>query len=96
MKTTNNKRCRILLITIKNCESCNIMEDLITDVIEENNLNITFEIKSKSNISRLFLKTMNVTDFPCTIFYNGNDDIVYKIIGIKPKVLIYNIIRNKL
>lgn len=77
---------KILLITTKNCEACNIAEKNIKQAMAQSSKKITLEVKDIKEIDKKFLKDKKITDFPTTL-YIINDVIKFKCTGTYPSVM---------
>ena len=85
---------KILLIKTEGCESCEIVEHNIKEIIDSNKkYNCVLEVIDKNNCHKVFLKQNKITDFPTVIFYK--DDIIkFKFVGNYPIIVIIQWIHN--
>lgn len=74
---------KILLITTKGCEACQVMNNIIERAIYLYGKEVKYEIKDKDEVGIKFLKDKEINDFPTTVFYQ-NDNIVFITTGTKP------------
>lgn len=85
---------KILLIKTKGCESCEIVEHNIKEIIDSNKkYNCVLEVIDKNNCNKVFLKQNKITDFPTVIFYK-DDTIKFKFVGNYPIIVIIQWIHN--
>lgn len=80
------KNNRIIIVTIKNCESCLIVKNIINSIVSNRNLPIDVIIKDKEDCTKTFLKENKIEDFPTCIFYK-NDIKVFKTTGNYPSIV---------
>ena len=81
-------RNKILILTTKGCESCNFLRRNVTEAIHTLKRNdIEVAVKDKSDMSRRWIKTNEVTDFP-TMFLIRDDLILNKYVGSYPTAVI--------
>lgn len=85
---------KILLIKTKGCESCEIVERRIKEIINSNKkYNCVLQVIDKNDCHKVFLKQNKITDFPTVIFYK-DDDIKFKFVGNYPSIVIIQWIHN--
>lgn len=77
---------KILLITTKHCEACNIAEKNIKQAMSQSSKKITLEIKDIAEMDKKFLKDNKITDFP-TVVYIKDDVIKFKRTGTYPSIM---------
>lgn len=92
MKTEEKESKKILLITTSGCEGCAIASKLIQDAIKISKQDVDFEIKDSSGVSKKWLKTNNVTDYPST-FLMVNNNVKFSFVGTRPAIVISQWIR---
>ena len=85
---------KILLIKTEGCESCEIVEHNINNIINSfKQCNCVLEVIDKNDCDKVFLKQNKITDFPTVIFYK--DDIIkFKFVGNYPIIVIIQWIHN--
>ena len=84
---------KILLVKTEGCESCEIVEHNIKEIINSEKYDCVLEVIDKKDCNKAFLKQNKITDFPTVIFYKG-DAIKFKFIGNYPIVVITQWIHN--
>ena len=65
---------KILLITTKHCEACNIAEKNIKQAMSQSSKKITLEVKDIAEMDKKFLKDNKITDFPTVVYIK--DDVI--------------------
>lgn len=78
---------KVLLITTKGCEACNIVKDLIQKALKIYGKEVEYEVKDKDEVDKKFLSTYHVTDFPSTLLIE-NDMVVFNFSGTRPAIII--------
>lgn len=78
---------KILVITTKGCEACNIAVNNVKTAINQTSKNINLEITDYNNIDRHFLKKERIKDFPAIVYF-VDDKIMNKSIGTNP-IIVY-------
>lgn len=78
---------KILIITTKGCEACNIAVNNVKAAIKQTSRNINLEITDYNNIDRHFLKKERIKDFPAIVYF-VDDKIMNKSIGTNP-IIVY-------
>ena len=78
---------KILLIKTEGCESCEIVEHNIKDILNSKKYDCVLEVIDKKDCNKTFLKQNKITDFPTVIFYK-DDSIKFKFIGNYPPIVI--------
>lgn len=77
---------KILIITTKGCEACEIAKRNIEIAIMQASSNITIQTEDWKNISKDFIKRNNIKDYP-TVLYMYDDTILNKAIGSFPSAV---------
>lgn len=78
---------KVLLIKTKGCLGCQVMHDSIDIALRDYKEDITFETVDSSELSKDFIRTHKITDFPTTILFK-NDRAVFKAVGSVPSVVV--------
>lgn len=78
---------KIVLITTKGCEGCNIMHKNIKQALENTSKKIEYITKDISDLTKAEKAKLKSSDFP-TILFIKNNRIVRKEIGTKPYIVI--------
>ncbi len=77
---------KILIITTKGCEGCQIAKYNVEQAINNSKKQIELEVKDCSEVDKKFIYIRKVSDFP-TVFYFIDDAIIHKTIGSYPSVV---------
>ena len=78
---------KIVLITTKGCEGCNIMHKNIKQALENTSKKIEYITKDISDLTKAEKAKLKSSDFPTILFINNNR-IVRKEIGTKPYIVV--------
>lgn len=77
----------LYLITTKGCVACDIMYRILQaferERIKKDKCDFTLNVKDLSNIPDFIKNTININDFPATIFVKENGSM-YHFVGTKP------------
>lgn len=65
---------KIILVTIEGCEGCKIMNNIINKALEFLAIPIKFDKLDYTSLSKEFIDTYDITDFPTTLFIK--DDVL--------------------
>lgn len=85
---------KILLIKTEGCESCEIVEHNIKEIINSSKkYNCVLEVIDKKDCNKTFLKQNKITDFP-TVMLCKDDIIKFKFVGNYPTIVIIQWIHN--
>lgn len=71
---------KIILITIEGCEGCKIMNNVINKALSFLAIPIKFDKLDYTSLSKDFIDTYDITDFPTTLFIK-DDVLKAKIVG---------------
>ena len=63
---------KILLVTTKGCEGCNIMHKSIKQALSNTSKKIEYVTKDITELSKDEKSKLKTSDFPTTIFYRNN------------------------
>ncbi len=63
---------KILLVTTKGCEGCNIMHKSIKQALNNTSKKIEYVTKDITELSKDEKSKLKTSDFPTTIFYRNN------------------------
>lgn len=77
---------KILIITTKGCEACEIAKRNLEIAILQCNADVTIETKDYNDVDKYFLKKNGVKDYP-TVFYIVDDKVSHKAIGSFPSAV---------
>ena len=78
---------KIVLITTKGCEGCNIMHKNIKQALENTSKKIEYITKDISDLTKAEKAKLKSSDFP-TVLFVKNNSIVRKEIGTKPYIVV--------
>lgn len=78
---------KIMLITTKGCQGCVIARNIIKDAISQTKKSITFEERDTTELTKKFLRTFGIVDFPAILFFK-DEELKVKKIGSVPAVVI--------
>lgn len=84
MERTVNK---VFIITTKGCEACNVLNNIMSEVIKASKVSFEFVTKDVSEVDKTWLKQNKVKDFPTT-FLIQNDSIRHSFVGTLPFIVI--------
>lgn len=71
---------KIILVTIEGCEGCKIMNNIINKALTFLAIPIKFDKLDYTSLSKDFIDTYDITDFPTTLFIK-DDVLKAKIVG---------------
>ena len=74
---------KVLLITTKGCEACQIMDNIIRRALYLYGKPVEYEIKGRLQVDDNFIREHHIDDYPTTVFYQ-NDNVVFITTGTKP------------
>ena len=78
---------KIMLITTEGCQGCVIARNIIKDAISQTKKSITFEERDTTELTKQFLRTFGIVDFPAILFFK-DEELKVKKIGSVPAVVI--------
>ena len=78
---------KIILVTTKGCEGCNIMHKSIKQALECTSKKIEYVVKDITELTKEEKSKLITSDFPTTIFYKNNR-ITRKEIGTRPYIVV--------
>ena len=78
---------KIMLITTEGCLGCTIARNSINEAIKETKKSITFEDIDCKELTKKFLRTFGIVDFPAILFFK-DEELKVKKIGSVPAVVI--------
>ena len=74
---------KIVIVTTKGCEACNIAEDNITADVAQSSVDVDIILKDFHEFSRQEQKQYKLKDYP-TILYFVDDNLVNNVVGTYP------------
>lgn len=78
---------KILLITTEGCEGCVIAKRNIEEAIKQSKKSITFEVRECKEVTKKYIRTFGIKDFPAILFFK-DDEFKFKKIGSVPSVVV--------
>lgn len=78
---------KIVLVTTKGCEGCNIMHKSIKQALNNTSKKIEYVTKDITELSKDEKSKLKTSDFPTTIFYK-NDRITRQEVGTRPYIVV--------
>ena len=78
---------KIVLITTKYCEGCNIMHKSIKQALNCTSKKIEYVVKDISDLTKAEKAKLKLCDFPTTLFYKDTR-LVRKEIGTRPHIVV--------
>lgn len=78
---------KIVLITTKGCEGCNIMHKNIKQALENTSKKIEYITKDISDLTKAEKAKLKSSDFPTTLFYKDTR-LVRKEVGTRPYIVV--------
>ena len=74
---------KLLLITTKGCEACQIMDNIIRRALYLYGKPVEYEIKSRLQVDDNFIREHHIDDYPTVVLYQ-DDIVVFITTGTKP------------
>ena len=78
---------KIVLVTTKGCEGCNIMNNSIKQALKCTSKKIEYVVKDVKELTKEEKVKIKASDFPTTVFYR-NGRITRKQIGTMPYIVV--------
>ena len=78
---------KIVLITTKYCEGCNIMHKSIKQALNNTSKKIEYVTKDITELSKDEKSKLKTSDFPTTLFYKNNR-ITRREVGTRPYIVV--------
>ena len=78
---------KILLVTTKGCEGCNIMHKSIKQALNNTSKKIEYVTKDVMELTKEEKSKLKTYDFPTTLFYKNNR-ITRKEVGTRPYIVV--------
>ena len=78
---------KIVLVTTKGCEGCNIMHKSIKQALNNTSKKIEYVTKDITELSKDEKSKLKTSDFPTTIFYRNNR-ITRQEVGTRPYIVV--------
>ena len=78
---------KIVLITTKGCEVCNIMHKSIKQALDCTSKKIEYVVKDVTELTKEEKSKLKTYDFPTTLFYK-NDRITRREVGTRPYIVV--------
>lgn len=78
---------KIILITTKGCEGCAIARENIKSALTQTRKKISFEVRDVSEVTKKYIRTFGIRDFPAILFFS-NEELKVKKEGSVPTVVI--------
>ena len=78
---------KIVLVTTKGCEGCNIMHKSIKQALDCTSKKIEYVTKDVMELTKEEKSKLKTYDFPTTLFYK-NDRITRKEVGTRPYIVV--------
>ena len=78
---------KIVLITTKGCEGCNIMNNSIKKALDCTSKKIEYVVKDVTELTKSEKSKLKTSDFPTTLFYK-NDRITRREVGTRPYIVV--------
>ena len=77
---------KIVLVTTKGCEGCNIMHKSIKQALDCTSKKIEYVVKDVTELTKEEKSKLKTYDFPTTLFYK-NDRITRREVGTRPYIV---------
>ena len=78
---------KIVLITTKGCEGCNIMHKSIKQALNCTSKKIEYVVKDVTELNKEEKSKLKTYDFPTTLFYKNNR-ITRREVGTRPYIIV--------
>ncbi len=78
---------KIVLVTTKGCEGCNIMHKSIKQALDCTSKKIEYVVKDVTELNKEEKSKLKTYDFPTTLFYK-NDRITRREVGTRPYIVV--------
>ena len=78
---------KIVLVTTKGCEGCNIMHKSIKQALDCTSKKIEYVVKDVTELTKEEKSKLKTYDFPTTLFYK-NDRITRQEVGTRPYIVV--------
>lgn len=78
---------KIVLITTKGCEGCNIMHKSIKQALNCTSKKIEYVVKDVTELNKEEKSKLKTFDFPTTLFYKNNR-ITRREVGTRPYIIV--------
>ena len=78
---------KIVLVTTKGCEGCNIMHKSIKQALDYTSKKIEYVVKDVTELTKEEKSKLKTYDFPTTLFYK-NDRITRREVGTRPYIVV--------
>ena len=78
---------KIVLVTTKGCEGCNIMHKSIKQALDCTSKKIEYVVKDITELTKEEKSKLKTYDFPTTLFYK-NDRITRQEVGTRPYIVV--------
>lgn len=78
---------KIILVTTKGCEGCNIMHKSIKQALDCTSKKIEYVVKDVTELTKEEKSKLKTYDFPTTLFYK-NDRITRQEVGTRPYIVV--------
>ena len=78
---------KIILVTTKGCEGCNIMHKSIKQALNNTSKKIEYVTKDITELSKDEKSKLKTSDFPTTLFYKNNR-ITRREVGTRPYIVV--------
>ena len=78
---------KIVLVTTKGCEGCNIMHKSIKQALNNTSKKIEYVTKDITELSKDEKSKLKTSDFPTTLFYKNNR-ITRREVGTRPYIVV--------
>ena len=78
---------KIVLVTTKGCEGCNIMHKSIKQALDCTSKKIEYVVKDIKELTTEEKIKIKASDFPTTVFYK-NDRITRREVGTRPYIVV--------
>ena len=78
---------KIVLVTTKGCEGCNIMHKSIKQALDCTSKKIEYVVKDVTELTKEVKSKLKTYDFPTTLFYK-NDRITRREVGTRPYIVV--------
>lgn len=78
---------KIILITTEGCEGCAIAKRNIEEAIKQSKKSIDFEIRDCKEVTKKYLRTFGIIDFPAILFFK-DEEFKLKKVGSVPSIIV--------
>ena len=78
---------KIVLVTTKGCEGCNIMHKSIKQALDCTSKKIEYVVKDITALNKEEKSKLKTSDFPTTLFYKNNR-ITRREVGTRPYIIV--------